>query len=342
MKRAGKLILTMLILLSSATQAQKPKVWIYTDMSDNSLPGKNHMGTINDPDDISAMAAYLLLANMFDTKGIVVASTHRKEHRTTPHQGDWANRFWRDAYEKDVKSLNLIIGGYPEKIDFLQSCIKESAERYNPQKEYASLENFSSVQALFDLADAEIDIINVLCWGSLTEPAILVNHCVVNNRYDILGKLRFIAHWTSSLWHQGSAEHPENVANCREDAEACAYLKTQALNGHIRYYECGAIGQHGIVSGSPKGDDYYKRFKASHLGKLFVEGKYAHGSPDHSDAATYWVLLQNWGLSLNDLTSNGTNYPEVENANEEKFKQWSKRIHDELLRRSDAAAGKLF
>ena len=34
----------------------KPKVWIYTDMTDKALPGINHMGTINDPDDISAMA----------------------------------------------------------------------------------------------------------------------------------------------------------------------------------------------------------------------------------------------------------------------------------------------
>jgi hypothetical protein len=36
-------------------------------MSDKSIPGKNHMGTVNDPDDISAMAGYLLMSNEFET-----------------------------------------------------------------------------------------------------------------------------------------------------------------------------------------------------------------------------------------------------------------------------------
>lgn len=332
------LVFASLVLFGLEAMAQKPKVWIYTDMTDNSLPGNNHMGTINDPDDISAMAAYLLMANMFDTKGIVVASTHRKEHKTTPDQGEWANRFWGDAYQNDVQKLNANIGGYPETIEFVQSCIKESAERFDPDGEYVSLDNYSTVRSLFNLAEKETDMINVLCWGSLTEPAILVSHCMANNRMDILHKLRFIAHWTNSSWHQGNPEHPEEVANCREDADACAYLKLAALNGHIKYYECGAIGQHGIVSGSPKGEEYYNQFKSSSLGKIFAEGKYVHNSVDHSDAATYWVLLQNWGVRLNDIKDNGTNFPEVEKANEKKFEKWSERIHNELLRRALAAA----
>jgi hypothetical protein len=32
------------------------------------------------------MAGYLLMADRFETLGIVVASTHRKEHATTPDQ----------------------------------------------------------------------------------------------------------------------------------------------------------------------------------------------------------------------------------------------------------------
>lgn len=338
-KRIENFVFAIFVLFGLEAHAQKPKVWIYTDMTDNSLPGKNHMETINDPDDISAMAAYLLMANMFDTKGIVVGSTHRREHKTTTHQGEWANRFWGEAYQKDVKNLNTIIGGFPDKIEMVQSCIKESAEKYNPNKEYTTLEDYSTVKSLFDLAENEKGIINVLCWGSLTEPAILVNHCITSGRKDILEKLRFIAHWTNSSWHQGTMDHPEDVANCREDADACAYLKLVALNGYIKYYECGAIGQHGIVSGSPKGDEYYNQFKTSALGKLFVEGKYVNSSVDHSDAATYWVLLGNWGVGLNDVKSNGTNFPEVEKSNEEKFKEWSERIHNELLRRSKAAAG---
>lgn len=97
-------------------QSQKPKVWIYSDMTDKTLPGQNHMGTINDPDDISAMAAYLLMANMFDTKGIVIGSTHREQHKDTPDQAEWANLFFGAAYKKDLVKLNKHIGGYPEEM----------------------------------------------------------------------------------------------------------------------------------------------------------------------------------------------------------------------------------
>ena len=84
---------------------QKPKVWIYTDMSDKNIKGQEKEGSANDPDDISAMAGYLLMANEFETKGIVVSSTHRKEHKTSPNQADWANSFFGDAYRKDVINL---------------------------------------------------------------------------------------------------------------------------------------------------------------------------------------------------------------------------------------------
>lgn len=296
------------------------------------------MGTINDPDDISAMAGYLLMANMFETKGIVISSTHRAAHKDTPNQKAWADAFFGTAYQKDVKQLNRNIGGYPEHIEFTQSSIKLSGERYQPDQVYTDLDNYPSVQALFKTTTDSDDIIHVLCWGSLTEPAILVNHCLAIGRSDLLNRMKFIAHWTNSSWHQGSMEHPEDVANCREDAEACAYLKNMALNGHIAYYECGAIGQHGIVSGGPKGEEYFSQFKDSALGKVFAEGKYVHDGVDHSDAATYWALLGNWGVSLQDITSNGTNLPALEKENEEKFVQWSKAIHDELLRRSQAAS----
>ena len=176
--------------LDERSSTTKPKVWIYTDMSDSSIPGKNHMGTVNDPDDISAMAGYLLLANEFDTRGIVVASTHRSEHASTPDQAGWADRFLGEAYRAEVGNLNAHTdGGYPADIRFIQSCIKESAERYNPAKSYLSLDDYSTVQALFDEAVAEPadGLINVLCWGSLTEPAILVNHCLATGRGDLLG-----------------------------------------------------------------------------------------------------------------------------------------------------------
>jgi hypothetical protein len=334
-------IVALLAVAASGLAADaKPKVWIYTDMSDSALKGPTHMGTVNDPDDISAMAGYLLMANEFETLGIVVASTHRKEHRDTPDQGAWANRFIGDAYRAEVAALNRAIGGFPADIRFTQSCIKESGERFNPVTSYADLGKFPTVKALLDVAEREPagTTINVLCWGSLTEPAILVSHYLATGRTDVLKKLRFIAHWTDSSLHQGTPEHPEDVANCREDAAACAYMKRQARDGALRYYECGAIGQHGIVSGGPKGAEYYSAFKRSRLGKIFAEGKFVFDGVDHSDSASYWVLLGKWGVRLDDIAADGSNPPAVERANEQKFREHSKRIHDELLRRAKAAA----
>jgi hypothetical protein len=332
-------LLFMVMLLGySISSAQKPKVFIYTDMSDNRLPGTNHMGTINDPDDISAMAGYLLFANMFDTRGIVIASTHRSEHRNTPDQTIWANKYIGDAYRADVENLNKHIGGYPTDVYFVQSSIKETAERYDPKRTYHTLDGYSTVKMLYDELVKSKETINVLAWGSLTEPAILVNYLLAHERTDLLQKIRIIAHWTNSWFRQGTKENPEHVANCREDAEACHYLKMMALNGHIEYFETGAIGEHGIVSGAPVGEVYFDQFRNSNLGTIFVEGKFVRGRVDWSDAATYLVLLGNWGVSLNDITSNGTNPPEVEQANEDAFRFWSPRVHDELLRRSNAAA----
>ena len=337
MKTKTILIILVLSGLQVFCFAQKPQVWIYTDMSDGTLKGPTHMGTVNDPDDISAMAGYLVMSNEFNTLGIVVSSTHRKEHANTPNQGEWATNFYGKAYASDLPGLNKNIGGYPDKLTFTQSCIKESAEHFSNDKNYADLSNYSTVKALLEVAENQDDTINVLCWGSLTEPAILVKHCLETNKTDVLKKLRFIAHWTNSPLHQGTPEHPEQVANCREDATACAYLKQCALDGKIKYFELGAIGQHGIVSGSPKGDEYYNKYKTSALGKIYAEGKYVSNCVDDSDAATYWTLLGNWGVNLKDVASNGTNNATIEKANEDKFRNWSERIHNELLRRAKLA-----
>jgi uncharacterized sulfatase len=319
------------------TWKPRPKVWIYTDMSDSSIPGSNHRGTINDPDDISAMAGYLLMANMFDTKGIVVTSTNRPAHRTTPNQADWANRFFGDAYRAEVNARNKAFGGgYPPDVNFTQSSIKETAERFDPNRKYKSLNKYPTVRALRDEA-AKLrrgELMNVLCWGSLTESAMLVKHCVDTRRTKVLNRLRFIAHWTDSSLHMGTKENPETVPNCSEDAAACRYLKRMAMDGKIAFHECGAIGQHGIVGGSPIGREYFNQFKVSRLGKIFAEGKFVRGRVDHSDSATYWTLLSDWGVSLNDIASNGTNPTETELANQTKYRESSKRIHDELLRRS--------
>ncbi|TWT68512.1 nucleoside hydrolase-like domain-containing protein [Crateriforma conspicua] len=336
------LVLTTCI-SESLLSAEPPKVWIYSDISDPTLAGNNKEGTINDPDDVSAMAGYLLVANEFDTLGIVVASTHRDEHATTPDQAVWADQYFGDAYRNEVAALNESLDGYPADITFQQSCIKESAERFDPQNDYASLDSYDTVAALLNRAEQDdvspADPIHVLCWGSLTEPAILVKHCLTTGKANVLNRMKFIAHWTNSSLHQGTPAHPEHVANCREDAKACAYLKSVAAQSKIVYHECGAIGQHGIVSGAPSGKDYYEAFRTSRLGTLFVEGKFAYGSVDHSDSATYWVLMPGFGVTLDDIPADGTNTPAVERANEQTFRKHSRRIHDELLRRSQLAAG---
>jgi hypothetical protein len=322
-----------------AAEPKRPKVWIYTDMSDPTLPGTNHRGTVNDPDDVSAMAGYLLMADRFETLGIVVASTHRREHAKSPDQSAWASQVFGKAYLADLPQLQKSLGGYPENIQFVQSCIKESAEKFDVQKHYSSLNEYSTVKSLFDTASKLVDddLINVLCWGSLTEPAILVAHCLTTKNPSVLKKMRFIVHWTNSPLHQGSPEHPEDVANCREDAAACRYMKAMAGSGEIVYHECGAIGQHGIVSGSPKGKKYFDQFRTSQLGTLFVEGKFVHDCVDHSDSASYWVLLGDYGVSLKDIAADGTNNAEIETVNESKFAANSKKIHDELLHRAKLA-----
>lgn len=336
-----KIILFIASIASALTlnaKNTKPNVWIYTDMSDKTIPGSNKEHTVNDPDDISAMGGYLLMCNEFNTLGVVVASTHRKEHKASGNQADWANSFFGTAYKQDRKQLQKVLKGFPNKIEYLESCIKVSAEKYDNAKTYIDLSKYNTVEALIKVAAKQEDIINVLCWGSLTEPAILVKYCLETGKTDILKKLRFIAHWTNSPLHQGSPEQPWKVANCNEDINACNYLKEQAFEGKISYYELGAIGQHGIVSGSQLGDEYYNQFKVSALGKIFAEGKYVHNGVDDSDAATYWTLLGKWGVILKDVLSNGINSPDIEKANEEKFLKSSKSIREELLRRIKIAA----
>ncbi len=314
-----------------AIGANKPKVFIYTDMSDKNILGNNKEHTVNDPDDISAMAAYLMLYNKFDTKGIVLCSTHRSEHITSPNQAIWAQKYFGDAYKKDRKQLQKVYGDFPKKIPFIESSIKVSGERYIPDCLYESLRSYHSIQVLKKELEKTTEPIYVLCWGSLTEPAILVKHCITTGNEKLLENLIFVSHWSNSSLHQGSIEFPDNVANCREDAKACEYLKSCALEGLIDFYECGAIGQHGVVSGGPKGIDYYKQYQVSELGKIFIEGKFVYDGVDFSDAATYIVLLGEWGVSLSDISPRGTNPTAVELRNEKILKKNSKVLHQQLL-----------
>jgi len=71
-------ILFSLILVSfilrieaSGENEAKPRVWIFSEMSDSRLPGPNHRGTINDPDDISVMAGYLTDRNLLTDRDLL-------------------------------------------------------------------------------------------------------------------------------------------------------------------------------------------------------------------------------------------------------------------------------
>ncbi|MEM9340173.1 MAG: family 43 glycosylhydrolase [Bacteroidota bacterium] len=293
---------------------------------------------INDPDDISAVASYLLMSNLFDTRAIVMASTVHPWNKSTEDQGKWAIETYGDAYAADLPNLNKYIGGYQKEIRFMESSLKGQGENFQWDKPY-NLTEYPSILALYKELEQTKEILNVLCYGPLTEQAILVSHCIRKNREDLLDKLRFISHWTSSNFHVGTEENPERTHNCIGDPIACDYIKKMARNGRITFYECGGIGQYGIVEGSPTGAPYYDQFTESKLGKIFREGKFTKNRVDDSDCATYWTLLGNYGVSLHDLASNGLNFPEVEKRNQEAFARHAGEMRDELLRRSNAAAG---
>ncbi|WP_158293176.1 family 43 glycosylhydrolase [Tamlana fucoidanivorans] len=318
-----------MLLVATAMFSQKPKVWLISDGGYQ----------INDPDDISAVASYLLMSNMFNTRGVVIGSTTHPWNKNTIDQKKWAEETYASAYSKDLKNLNKYIGGYQTTIRFLESSIKGMGVSFSPTKNYI-LKNYPSILSLFKEVDQSKETINVLCYGPLTEQAIFVSYCLNNNRFDILKKTRFISHWTSSNFHVGSIKNPEHTHNCFADPIACEYMKNKAKNGNIEFYECGGIGQYGLVEGGPKGKEYYSLFKDSNLGKIFAEGKFTKNRVDDSDAATYWALLGNYGVSLKDIASNGVNFPEVEERNEKAFALHAKQMRDELLRRSNAAAGR--
>lgn len=323
-----KIILFLFCITMLSLSAQKPKVWLISDGGEG----------INDPDDISAIASYILMSNHFDTRAIVMASTVHPWNKETADQGKWARDTYGQAYANEVANLNKYIGGYQKSFRFMESSVKGMGQNFQWTEDY-NLKDYPSILALYKELEKTDDVLNVLCYGPLTEQAILVSYLISNEREDLLQKLRFISHWTSSNFHVGTLKNPEHTHNCFGDPIACDYMKKMALNGHFKFYECGGIGQYGIVEGGPKGKAYFDQFYESELGTIFREGKYIQQRVDDSDCATYWALLGNYGVTLNDIADNGLNFPDVEERNEEAFRQKAKAKRDELLRRSNAAAG---
>ncbi|MFR9600161.1 MAG: family 43 glycosylhydrolase [Rikenellaceae bacterium] len=328
-KQIKSIVVAVLLLISPLSlMAQKPAVWLISDGGEQ----------INDPDDISAVAGYLLMSNHFDTRAIVMGSTVHPWNREKSDQKAWAEATYGKAYKADLAGLNRYIGGYQPSMRFMESSLKGCGENFSWTKKY-DLKNYPSVKALYEEVRTSKEAINILCFGPLTEQAIFVSYCLSSGNEKLLDKVKFISHWTASNFHVGNLENPDKTHNSIGDPISSQYMKEMARNGRIKFYECGGIGQYGIVEGSPLGAKYYDRFKMSNLGRIFVEGKFLRGRVDDSDCATYFALLGNYGVSLNDIASNGLNMPEIEQRNELAFRTSAKEIRKEMMRRSDAAAG---
>ncbi len=106
MKTFNKLLAAILLLAGMVSGnnsfAQKPIVWVITDGSDKSIINPETGRFVGDPDDISALAGYLLMSNMFDTRGIVVASKGNLANLKAPDQKKWAEGYFGKAYASDL------------------------------------------------------------------------------------------------------------------------------------------------------------------------------------------------------------------------------------------------
>ena len=318
----------------SAFASTRPHVWVLTDLSD---PRDRRVGghPQNDPDDIVALASLLLQANRFEIGGITYSSTNR------PHLADatdFIESTFVAAYAADRPGLEKAYGGFPPAIPFVRSSITggATARRFDAAADYADLSSYPSVQALVDYATAHP--VNVLIWGPATEAAIALQHCLTTGNDDAVRHMRFIAHWTKSWIAQGTREAPFHVANCRDDAAACAFLHDIALvDERVRYIETGSVGQTGIVNGS-NGYPHWAAFEDSRLGQILTHGKFYSGKPDGSDSATFWVLIDGFGPSVADYPSDGSLDQATEEANRDRFLAAAPAINDDLRARAIAAA----
>ncbi|GAB5562685.1 MAG: hypothetical protein SynsKO_43320 [Synoicihabitans sp.] len=324
------------VLLASSTvlHAEKPNLWIYTDMSD---PRVQRSGghPYNDPDDICTLAALLLEANRFNIEAVVYKSNHRKG---LGPDTDFVSNIFADAYAHDQPHLDAALGGYQPEINFIRSSLRRTdpTERFDANGDYVDLSDLPTVQALVDYATE--NPVYVLLWGPVTEGAIAAKHCLTTGNDAALENMTFIAHWTRSYIAQGTPEAPHRVANCNDDAVACQWFHDVAgRNRQVKYDELGSIGQTGIVNGSA-GYPHFADFRKSRLGQIFVHAKNYGGKPDQSDGATFWVLIEELGPTLDDLTTDGTFSQAREENARDKFLADGHAILDDLRLRSAAAA----
>lgn len=332
----GALLLSILSPLSAADPAPeaKPNLWIYTDMSD---PRNQRAGghPYNDPDDICALAGLLLQANRFHIRAVVFSSNSRIGLAdATP----FVRETFAAAYAHDRPFLERSLGGFQPSISFRRSSINRDGKprKFDPADDYRGLSGLETVRDLVELAGRER--VYVLNWGPLIESAMVVRHCLTTANLKALENLTIISHWTMSNIDLKFPSEPYRVANCSDDARACAYLhETAREHPNVKFVELGSIGQSGLVYGTG-GYPYFASFQGSRLGQILLHAKFYHGKPDFSDGATYWVLVDGFGPHLRDFVQDGSLEQDAEVQMRDRFRTSAHHILEDLRRRSDVAA----
>lgn len=350
--------------------AQNPNIWIHTDLTAikrNSTGGflyelqtatESEVATDvdSDPDDQVAMAMYLMQANKFNTKGIVLGVTNRL---TAIDSKKFFDEVYIKAYETDVANVS----GYPTATSLKNVTYESSLTigagfiAFDKEKSYKDFNTLEpTVQKLVrELEKSDYSFNNplyVLVWGPLHEAAMAAKHFMENvnnsdatisqNAINALKRLYIVAHWTTSFTGQGTTNASGDkfdTANCNSGGEACDYLHDMAsvTNPRFRYAELGASGQKGIVDGSGTwfvgglNGSRANEMKKSKLGNLAMITKFVGGKPDGSDCATFYTVLGKYGVNLSSFPSNGTLTKEIEVSANDKYKANAPKIWDDLL-----------
>ena len=360
-RKISKLFLFAFILLvSMSTWAQKPNIWIHTDMTSatsyNTTSSTSEAVTDqnSDPDDHAALCQYLLIANKFNTVRIVAGITNRN---TTLNTGTFVqNTFIDGAYASDYPGMNAKFGGYPtpSSIKVSESSLTAGSGYINfsstPDTKY---DDYNALPATVKLLVDELNKstysstnpLYVLVWGGLQEVAMATKHLIRNNNTAALNRLFVVSHWTMSYINQGSPSDPYDVANCNASSAACDYMHSmaKASGAQFKFVDAASSGQDGIVNGS---STFFNggitganatQLKKSKLGALAVKSKFVYGKIDGSDCASFYTVLGTYGVTLNSFAKNGATTQAQEQAAIDAYRSSATTIWNDLLAASNAA-----
>lgn len=369
MKIIPSIILFTLLSLANIINAQKPNIWIHTDMtaaynySKTSSVAKAETDQSSDPDDHVALAMYLMQAYKFNTVGIVMGVTNRN---TTMNVLTFFNETFRTAYASDVECLNKTIGGYPAAQDLPAYESSTTAGNSKILFDDSPVNKYDNYNALLGTVKLLVDELKsdkysytnplyVLEWGGLTEIAMVVRHLQRNNETEALKRLFVVSHWHTSYsntqsangCYTGSDAEKYGCANCNVNCQSCKFMRDEAIktDALFRWVDVASVGQTGIVNGSggyfSGGIDgsTYKQFEKSRLGELFVKSKFSSGKPDGSDCGSFYAVLGEYGVTLASYSDNGQTTAAQESNAKNKFSSRAHDMLDELLNISNIASG---